>query len=246
MKIVKKTIRYFFSILGLEIHRVLSSQEINMIKEEARRRKLKWLIDKEIKTILDIGANTGQFAEEMDAILPGAMIYSFEPLEECYQELIEKFSDSNKFKAFNLALSNQPGTVKMRKNEYSPSSSLLPMTNLHKQCFPYTQNESIQEVSVVRLDNIADQLSLEKPFLVKIDVQGCEDKVIEGGRNTIGQASVVITEMSIDSLYEGQLLFNGIYQILMELGFQYKGSYDQLLNPHDGSVLQVDGIFMKP
>lgn len=245
MNYIKKLIHYFFSVFGLKVSQVLSSEENKKKQQEYQKIKLKWLMNKQIKTVLDIGANTGQFAEMIRVVLPDAMLYSFEPLEECYQGLLETMSKFERFKAFHVALSDQSGIAEMRKNEYSPSSSFLQMTDLHKRCFPYTKNEDIQKVSVQRLDDIAKQLDLVQPILIKIDVQGLEGQVIKGGKEIISQASVVITELSIEPLYENQAFFADIYQLLTELGFEYKGNYDQLLSPDDGSVLQVDGIFIK-
>ena len=51
---------------------------------------LKWLEKYDIKTIIDIGAHTGQFAKEIREKLPQARIYSFEPLKDCYQKLVQK------------------------------------------------------------------------------------------------------------------------------------------------------------
>ena len=43
-------------------------------------------------TVLDVGANTGQFALEIHKILPQAMIYSFEPLKDCYEQLMHNMT----------------------------------------------------------------------------------------------------------------------------------------------------------
>ncbi len=43
-----------------------------------------WLQNRNIKTVLDIGANTGQFANLIQKILPQANIISFEPIKKCY------------------------------------------------------------------------------------------------------------------------------------------------------------------
>lgn len=37
-----------------------------------------------INTVLNIGANVGQFVETIRRAVPQAMMYSFEPLKECY------------------------------------------------------------------------------------------------------------------------------------------------------------------
>src|SRR3954471_152315 len=39
-------------------------------------------------TVLDIGASHGQFAGDALRAFPGVKIYSFEPIPECYEELV--------------------------------------------------------------------------------------------------------------------------------------------------------------
>jgi FkbM family methyltransferase len=212
---------------------------------EAERRKTLWLRNMKLETILDIGANTGQFAKSMHELFPEATLYSFEPLKDCYEELLVQFKNVPQFQAFNVALGDETGVVEMHRSEYSPSSSLLSMNDLHKTSFPYTKKEILQKVDLVCLDDIASRLELRKPMLVKLDVQGYEDKVISGGKSVIGQADIVITELSVEQLYDGQPLFDEIYKTMTSMGFQYRGNYDQLCSPDDGRVLQVDGIFTK-
>ncbi|MFN8465859.1 MAG: FkbM family methyltransferase [Caldilineaceae bacterium] len=53
-------------------------------------------------------------------------------------------------------------------------------------------------------------LNLEVPYMVKIDVQGFEDKVLLGGELTIRHASMLIIETSFQVLYEGQALFGDV------------------------------------
>ena len=166
-------------------------------------------------------------------------------MPDCYDELTKSFKNVPQFKAFNLALGSEAGKIEMHRSEYSLSSSILPMAELHKASFPFTRNETIQEIDVVRLDDMAVELELFEPILIKLDVQGFEDKVIEGGKDVFSRANIVITEMSVEELYKGQKLFDDIYRILVDFGFVYRGNYEQLFNPHDGRVLQVDGIFVR-
>jgi FkbM family methyltransferase len=149
------------------------------------------------------------------------------------------------FRAFDFALGEETSDIEMHRSEFSPSSSILPMGELHKQAFPFTSGEVLEKIVVKRLDDIADSLKLVDNLLIKIDVQGFEDRVIAGGRQTIQRATVLIVEMSFRRLYEGQPLFDTIYDTLRQMGFAYHGNFIQLLNPVDGSVLQADGIFMK-
>ena len=81
-------------------------------------------------------------------------------------------------------------------------------------------------------------------MLIKIDVQGFEDKVIAGGRNIIRRATILILETSFQPLYIGQPLFEDIYDSLKQ-DFRYMGSLSQSQSQIDGSALYEDSIFVK-
>jgi len=134
--------------------------------------------------------------------------------------------------------------LEFHRNEYSPSSSVLPIADLHKQNYPFTAKEHLTKVRSARLDDIAKDLKIEDNLLIKIDVQGFEDKVIAGGRNIMRRATILILETSFQPLYIGQPLFEDIYDSLKQ-DFRYMGSLSQSQSQIDGSVLQEDSIFVK-
>jgi FkbM family methyltransferase len=195
--------------------------------------------------VLDIGANTGQFAEMIHKILPIAAIVSFEPIEECYQRLIRNMASVPTFRAFNYALGETDTNVEMYVNDYTASSSLLQMEELHKQEFPFTAKSCKRMVKIKQLDEVARNLDLADNLLIKIDVQGYEDRVIRGGQETVSRAKVVIIETSFQCLYIGQAMFEDIYDMLKQKGFRYIGALEQLRSPLNGSVLQADSVFIK-
>ena len=207
VNLFKSLIRKSFRTFGLEIQKYYPPAHHELLKEKELKRRLQWLININFRTILDIGANTGQFASTISAMMPTAMLYSFEPLPDCYESLVANFKNSPNFKAFNLALGNEEGRITINRNEFTPSSSLLPMADLHIETYPFTQKSCSQEVKIVRLDDLATQLDINEPLLIKLDVQGYEDKVIEGGQNTFSKAKALIIEMSIEELYIKQKLF---------------------------------------
>jgi FkbM family methyltransferase len=204
-----------------------------------------WLTKHSISSVLDIGANTGQFAQMIHKLLPNAVIFSFEPIDTCYQELIKNMADVPNFRAFNYALGDTDTNMQMHVKDFTPSSSLLPMADLHVQAFPYTANEHIEEVKIRRLNEVARELDFDGNVLVKIDVQGYEDKVIRGGQNVISQAKVLIVETTFERLYDGQPLWKDIFDLLSNMGFIYMGNFSQMKSPLDGSILQADSIFVK-
>jgi len=203
----------------------------------------RWLRNMRFRTVLDVGANTGQFVGEARKIAPDAFIYSFEPLRDCYEALCAQQRGDARFKAFHVALGDEAGEVTMHRNDYSQSSSLLPMAELHKTAFPETTHSSPETVKVRRLDDMAAELRIERPMLLKIDVQGFEAKVIAGAGELLRQADVIIVETGVEALYEGQALFDDVYRMLYERGFRYRGNHNQLHSPHDGRVLQADAFF---
>jgi FkbM family methyltransferase len=204
-----------------------------------------WLLNLGIRTVFDVGANTGQFARAIHEVLPEAWIYSFEPLPDCFTELQMAMSGVRTFRGFNTAVAEGDGEAEFYRSSWSPSSSLLPMQELHKQNFPFTARESRETVKVCRLDDCAKALTIESEILVKLDVQGAEDRVIRGGKDLLQRAKVLIVETSIDILYEGQPLFADIFKLLEGLGFRYKGALSQALSALDGSVLYADSIFIR-
>ena len=204
-----------------------------------------WLTDLGIKTVLDIGANVGQFATVAHALFPNANIYSFEPLPDCFVRLKERMAGVACFRAFNLGLGDETGTLEFQHCDFAPSSSFLKMTETHKDAFPFTRESSKIIVQIEKLDEVARTIEIADPMLIKIDVQGYEDRVLRGGKDTVARAKVLIAEASFAPLYEGQPTFEEICTFLNRLNFKYVGSLDQLHDPKSGKVLQADSIFIK-
>ena len=107
----------FLRLFHVQLHRIPNQAEIEKQKELAAQKKL-WLKNIGVKTIIDIGANTGQFSTSIHQIFPEAMLYSFEPLLDCYEELVTNFKDVTRFQAFNLALGDRSGEIEMYHNNF--------------------------------------------------------------------------------------------------------------------------------
>jgi FkbM family methyltransferase len=203
-----------------------------------------WFKDLGIRTVLDIGANSGQFAATITAALPDAQVVSFEPIPQCFATLTRRMSYSKNFAAHRVALGDSCGTIDFHMNAFTPSSSCLPMAQSHVNAFPNTRDTQTIEVPIDRLDAVADRLGIVPRVLVKIDVQGYEGPVLSGGERTIREAAAVIIETSFTTLYEGQLLFDPVYRLLTEWGFRYVGSVEQHHRPSDELPLFEDSLFL--
>ncbi len=204
-----------------------------------------WLIDYGCKTIIDIGANEGQYSDKLRLLFPEAMIYAFEPIPQIYTALKKNFISDRKFKAFNLAIGESFGQVSFYENKYSQSSSILEQSENLARNFLFASEAKQIKVELKTLDRAIESERIEFPILVKIDVQGYEDHVINGGLNTISKASVVICEVSFVHLYKDQPLFSDILEKMKGIGFEYSGSFEQLRSSKTNQILQADAIFIK-
>jgi FkbM family methyltransferase len=204
-----------------------------------------WVRALNIATVIDIGANVGDFAFSTHPLFPNAQFYSFEPLPDCYDQMLRHLKHLPRHQALNLALGDESGELTFQRSSHGPSSSFLKMSDTHKSAFPSSADSMPVKVKVERLDTVMQGLTITEPLLVKIDVQGYEAHVLRGGAQTIHRAAMVIVETSFKTLYEGQPLFTDVQRTLSEWGFSYAGALDQLTNPHTGTPLQQDSLFIR-
>ena len=212
------------------------------------RQTLLGLKARPIRTVIDVGANTGQFSKEASALLPAARFYCFEPLPGPYAALSAwAETQQGRVKPFNLALGDREGATEMfLHQDHTPSSSLLATTRLAEEYYPFTQGQ--QRVSVMQTTLDAALAGLQEPLspeiLIKLDVQGFEDRVIAGGAATFARASACVVEISLDTLYEGQAGFRQLLTRLDDLGYRYGGNLDQAY-AEDGHCIFLDAVFLK-
>jgi FkbM family methyltransferase len=213
-------------------------------------REFLWLQSLNITDIIDVGAHAGAFADRIRALLPAARLYCFEPMAREFSELSKRLGAVPDVQLFNTALGEEPGEQFIQRCDYSESSSILPMAALHKKAFPFTAHSQPERITVSRLDDSLASFRLGSRPLIKIDAQGYELHVLKGGTRTLDLAYLVIVEVTFRTLYEGQPLFDEVYDFLRPRGFRYAGNFEfggsgQLRSPLDGEVLQADAIFIR-
>ncbi len=225
--------------------RQLSGKKIPF--DHYRELSKKWLKDSAVKTILDVGANKGQFAKLAREVFPGAKIYSFEPLPDCFEILQNALPGDNNFFSMNKAVGSHMSTLQFFRSVHSPSSSFLKMEELHKEAFPESsqgQDAIPIDVEVISLDSFFESVKPENEILLKIDVQGFEGEVIKGATLMLKNVKIVIVEVSHIQLYKEQPMFHDIYMLLNKQGFRFHGNLAQMYHPGTNEVVQADAIFI--
>ena len=235
-RVVKRKINHLLgSVLGYEIRR----------RDKSFENRYVWLRSMGIRTVIDIGANEGQFARIALDLFPGAKLCCFEPLADCCKILAELGREHKGITVFPYACGETSDEVSMNRSSFSPSSSLLEMGSRHKELYPFSSDSSQELVSVRRLDDLVGDIPFERPILIKVDVQGFENRVIRGGVNTFATASVVIIEVSFETLYKEQASFDSVYQLLVSTGFHFRGLAQQDADPNTGIPIYADAYFLR-
>ena len=241
---MRSVIHKLLGSFGLEI-RLKSRLEANRREEKRLAHVRPWqqLQCYEPNTILDIGANDGLSARIFRELMPQVKILSFEPLFSCFQQVDRDLRRNPPGQAFHFALGDTNEESVIQRNVFTPSSSFLPLDSVHEQSFPQSVDTVPEAVQIKRLDDVCESLGIIPPFVVKIDVQGFEDKVLKGGEKTFRRASAIVIELSSVSLFKGQPLFDDVHQQLRDLGFFFRGVVDQMQSPVDGRILQFDALY---
>jgi hypothetical protein len=99
---------------------------------------------------------------------------------------------------------------------------------------------------VKRLDSVlADgQIALQEPILIKIDVQGFEDKVLGGASRVLTKTEFVISEISTAAVYKNQCDFGKLHGILTANGFSFFAFAEQFHLP-DGTPVYSDVVYRR-
>jgi len=234
----------FCSLLGyhLEKNKPASPAPVKLPKKKV---DYSWLKKQQIKTFIDIGAYHGEYFDFAAEHFPAARIIAFEPQPDAINFLEQKATTLPNVTLFNLALGETNSSATFYISGYAPSSSVLPMGELHKQISPESGELRPVTVEMKTLDSVLADSILEENIFIKMDSQGYEDRIIAGGKKIFSQATVILTEVSFAELYEGQKLFDTIYLQLKELGFVLVGFKNQIYSPLDGRILQAHVYFIK-
>ena len=108
-----------------------------------------WILDQKIRTVIDVGANEGQFARLAREVFREARIYSFEPLADCFKKLQKALPQDDKFFPFKCGIGSKDGKFEFFRSFHTPSSSFLKMEDLHREVFPESVDGQRSEPTIV-------------------------------------------------------------------------------------------------
>jgi FkbM family methyltransferase len=199
-----------------------------------------------VDLVIDVGANSGQYASGLRAAGYHGRIVSFEPLSEPYGRLAAASSQDAAWDCRQLALGRRPGTTTINVSEDSRNSSIFTVGDRHLQAAPDSRRVGMETVRIDRLDRLwpAIARNAHRPYL-KMDTQGSELDVLRGAKRLLDAMSLVEVELSLLPVYDSPPVFGDVHGLLARHGFAPIAFEGVLDDTETGEMLQADGIFRR-
>lgn len=200
---------YQDSVLSKRIYEGFEEEEIEFVKK----------ILKKGDTFLDLGANVGLFtviASKQVGI--EGLVICFEPTPVIFKRLLGNCAHNKmeNIDARNIGLSNEIGKIDfyISENGHDAWNSFAPSRDnkLQKKI----------EVNVSTLDHELFSIDKLKIKLVKIDVEGWEKFVLQGGENFFRHFSpIVMVEFTDENTFNAGYSVHEIYDIMVSYGYEW-------------------------
>jgi FkbM family methyltransferase len=206
-------------------------------------------IDRDIKTVFDIGANVGDVSIAALKTFPKACIYAFEPVKDTYQYLCKNIELYDK-----RVIKNNFGFYNVKKNmdinitSFHGANSILSQSKTHNTLNPHVFELQKERIELITIDEYVKEQGIKKIDVVKIDVEGVEKEVIEGGnttfKNKVENIFIEISFVRRDNDFKYPI---EIFKLLSDLDFSLINIYDFVTYNNNGrqQICQFDAFFTK-
>ena len=221
-------------------------QKIDFYKRNALARRLRLMERAGIDLVLDLGANTGQYGRGLRKAGYKGQLVSFEPLSTAFGVLARSAARDKRWRAVHMGLGAKDHEATLRISPDSRASSLREMLPLHREVAPYFAPDREEKVSIRKLDTVwADHVPAQRSVYLKIDTQGYEKQVLAGAARSLARVRAIQMEISIQALYEGDLMLPEVLRLMTRKGFKLVSLEYGFCHPETAEMLQVDGIFAR-
>lgn len=170
------------------------------------------------KTVVDIGANAGDWTAGLLEFCTPQQVLCFEPDPTLAQNLRTRFSGTRSVEIHEFAIGDTAGEAALNIMEGSEFNSLRQPVESIAGKYPETFHmEKKVSVKVRTLDSFTDKLAAID--LLKIDTQGYEREVLIGSSAALKKTKYVLLEINFQRHYEGEAGFVELDACMQQNGF---------------------------
>lgn len=187
--------------------------------------------------VVDVGVAKG--TKELYTAFPDSFFLLIEPLKEFEQDLKRILMQYNGSYVLAAAGSGS-GQVTFNVHE-----DHLEGSSLYKETMGANADGHEITVPTIRIDDITKQKALAGSCLIKIDAQGAELEVLDGAKNTLLDAEVVVLEVSMFEFMKGAPQFSDVVFYMKNHGFVAYDIIHGWNRPLDNALGQIDIVFVK-
>jgi FkbM family methyltransferase len=196
-----------------------------------------------IETVLDVGANEGQFASMLRRWGYKGKIISFEPIHSIFLQLTQQAQTDTLWHTRNEALGSSDCTLPINISELGVFSSIRNPTWLAAGLDIRSRTIGSELVRVRRLDSIWNEIEVCGNVFLKVDTQGFEAEVIRGAEGCLSEVAAIQLELSLRPLYEGETLLGPMLEIMHDMGFDPTFIQPVWVDHRNLTTPQVDCVF---
>jgi FkbM family methyltransferase len=187
-------------------------------------------------TVIDIGVGFGTPA--LYAAFPEARLLLIEPLAE-FEEALGLIARRHRAETVLAAAGAKSGTTRISVARAPALSSTL------GEWRGAGETAESREVPAVRVDDVVSERSLPGPYLLKVDVEGAELAVLEGGPRVLAESELVLLEVSLFELLPGAPLLHDVVAYMAERNFVPYDIYGGHVRLSDGALAMLNLAFVK-
>jgi FkbM family methyltransferase len=202
-----------------------------------------------VNVVLDVGANTGQFARHLRSTGYRGRIVSFEPLPHLVTRLREAAKDDPDWLVYDHALGDAEGEFEMNVTEgQGVTSSLLPASEFGKDWSSRLRHTTTQTIRVRRLDDVFEEAvaGVRSPRVyLKMDTQGFDLQVFAGAGDYVKQVVGMQSEVSSVPIYDGMPRLPEQVAIYEAAGFENTGMFPVTRDPKTHRVIEFDAVMIR-
>ena len=218
---------------------------ITRASNSLKARRLEILSGLAVDVVLDIGANTGQWARELRASGYSGRIVSFEPSPAPFAQLQALARGEHKHDCVQAGLGSRDGEAELLTAKATVNSSFRNPVQTSRFVERHGVGRAVS-VPIRRLDSVLPSMTADSDrFYMKIDTQGFEKEVLSGAAETLSRTDTVEIELSLVELYEGQALLPEVWLMLAKSGLRPAWIERGYRDDGDIWLLQVDGLFVR-